>query len=1150
MLTTNRVAKLTGVRRVELCVEDVPEPAPEEMLVKIQAAGICGSDLHYFRHGGLGSFKQPLPMLLGHEPAGIVVDVNGHAGFSVGDRVAIEPGRPCLTSPWSLRGRHNLCKEGSFMGAAGQPGCFSDFVCVTPFQCCKLPACVSFEAAALLEPVSVALHTVNLVEAKFTDTVVIFGAGTIGLCIFLVLRRAGIETIYMVDRLPFRRAFAVDFGATDAFPFDDAVAGLKKHTGGKGCSLVLDTAGDDASLEACLQCAAVGARVALVAIPEADHLKYNPHQARTKEVRLINPHRSTLLLREAVALFEDAAAAARLERLVSHRKPLAEVQEAFEMASGYSQGVIKIMLQPGLPQPRSAGRIGLLGVGVHTTVEYIKRLVDDAGVQVCYVATCEGEGEALDAGVEELCRQRGIQHLGRVDLSKEAARLAAFNCDLVLVGDLPTTPELLRGVAREGVVRTHFGLIPDSRASNPVMWAILEDQPQGATTHFVESDDGRSGAVVDTFAIETPARCRTSSVRDLLSVEAVRRLPGWIGSLRTGVFNMSAIRTVRLARGQRRRSAAQRGLGAAQAVPPGRAPSHGAPNGAYVSWGWQCAFLERFSDALDSVRTKRQDGTEIWFSVDTASRVQLDALPPPGVVVSAAADNSLFVVRACDGLVTCRPADPAVTPAAGSVLQSVASGEAGAGVPVDFVGAALAPPPAPGEEDATLAEPPPPPPPHFAPRPRTQQPVERPLQATNGSTASPPASAPQAPTVAAAPAAPAAAPSCGVPIYDLKFEEEFVAEFQQKAAEVLTSGRPLSESKFCREFEAAFAALVHAPHALVTSSGTMALNVALRAVGVRGRAVITPSNTFFATQVAVENAGGRALFAECEPEYMQLCPAALRAQLAAQPTGSVAAVVLVHVGGIIAPFAGELRDIAHEYGAALVEDAAHAHLSHLDDVGWAGTIGDIAAFSFFPTKVMTSGEGGMITTRSEALMKACREIKIFGADLNGGSSRFTCARPDGTNGRVPELSAALGLMECGRVERRVARRTMLVEEYARGLEGCPAYRLLRQPGGTCSYYKCIVKLNGIDREFLRSYAKARGVSFTGEVYHLGVHRMPGYAPEGGAEPGALPVTDDACANHACPPLYPELTVEDVRRVCEVMREAAAAAGAATPAAKA
>jgi len=238
-----------------------------------------------------------------------------------------------------------------------------------------------------------------------------------------------------------------------------------------------------------------------------------------------------------------------------------------------------------------------------------------------------------------------------------------------------------------------------------------------------------------------------------------------------------------------------------------------------------------------------------------------------------------------------------------------------------------------------------------------------------------------------------------------------------------------------------------------------------------------------------------------------------------------------------------VRDIAHAHGAALVEDAAHAHTSHLDGVGWAGSIGDAAAFSFFPTKVMTMGEGGMITTRSRALHTACQEIKMFGTSLSGSSSRLVCQRPDGVNGRVPELSALLGLLDCRRAGRRVARRQELVAEYARGLAGCAAYRVLQQPGGSCSYYKCIVKLSNIDREFLRDFAKARGISFTGEVYHQGVHQMPAFEQ---AHPAPLRATDAACANHACPPLYPELSVEDIQRICSVMRQAAKAY-AASPA---
>ena len=116
------VAVLQDVRKMILRKEPVPVPKANELLIRMTHAGICGSDLHYFRHGGLGSFRTPLPMRMGHEPAGIVLNANGVPGFKEGDRVAVEPGCPCLTSKFSFLGKHNLCERGTFMGADGTPG--------------------------------------------------------------------------------------------------------------------------------------------------------------------------------------------------------------------------------------------------------------------------------------------------------------------------------------------------------------------------------------------------------------------------------------------------------------------------------------------------------------------------------------------------------------------------------------------------------------------------------------------------------------------------------------------------------------------------------------------------------------------------------------------------------------------------------------------------------------------------------------------------------------------------------------------------------------------------------------------------------------------------------------------------------------------
>jgi L-iditol 2-dehydrogenase len=107
----NRVAKLTQIRKIEIFEEEIPLLREGQILVAIKSVGICGSDMHYFKEGGLGSFKNPLPMYMGHEPSGVIVDANGSTKFKEGDRVAVEPGMPCVTSYWSMKGKHNLCEK-------------------------------------------------------------------------------------------------------------------------------------------------------------------------------------------------------------------------------------------------------------------------------------------------------------------------------------------------------------------------------------------------------------------------------------------------------------------------------------------------------------------------------------------------------------------------------------------------------------------------------------------------------------------------------------------------------------------------------------------------------------------------------------------------------------------------------------------------------------------------------------------------------------------------------------------------------------------------------------------------------------------------------------------------------------------------------
>lgn len=294
--------------------------------------------------------------------------------------------------------------------------------------------------------------------------------------------------------------------------------------------------------------------------------------------------------------------------------------------------------------------------------------------------------------------------------------------------------------------------------------------------------------------------------------------------------------------------------------------------------------------------------------------------------------------------------------------------------------------------------------------------------------------------------------------------------------------------------------------------------------------------------MAALNAKAKLAWVDVEREYMQVCPRSLEAVLE-QHGGDVAAVVLVHIAGIVSPHSRRIREICDRRGVKLVEDAAHAHLS-CSYGERAGMIGHLAAFSFFATKVMTAGEAGMITTRHRVLYAQMRSIKEFGRDVSPGAQLIQ-ARADGLNGRVQEFQCLLGFLECSRVRGRVDRRTALIARYASGLD-TNNYRVVRQLEGPCAYYKCVVMLLGPlrgRRDELKAAARENDIAFTGEVYFRPVHDMPAYLGTSAVDV-SLPVTDDVCANHVCPPLYPELSNDDVDAVVGFMNGFAAMLAAA------
>jgi L-iditol 2-dehydrogenase len=336
----NRIAELVSIGSVKLREEETQPLHDGEVLVKIRAAGLCGSDRHYFLHGGLGSFKQKLPMPMGHEAAGEVIESRS-AKFQSGDRVALEPARQCDACTDCLKGKYNLCTRGTFMGANAQ-GAFSDYVTAHEKQLMKMPDAMSFEAGALLEPLGVVLHALNLHPVTANDTATIFGCGPIGLSMLYLLRKKGVKQVFMIDRIPYRTAFAKEFGATEVFMLEEPWKEMiKEKTEGRGTSLNIDAAGEESSINGCMETSSTAGHIMLIGIPETDTVPFNPHRMRVNELTLQNVRRSNQTLRDCISLTTGDDT---LARMITHRLPLESLQKGLELTGNYQDGVIKCMI--------------------------------------------------------------------------------------------------------------------------------------------------------------------------------------------------------------------------------------------------------------------------------------------------------------------------------------------------------------------------------------------------------------------------------------------------------------------------------------------------------------------------------------------------------------------------------------------------------------------------------------------------------------------------------------------------------------------------------------------------------------------------------------------------------------------------------------
>lgn len=339
-----RCVRLTGLRQMQ--VIDVPRPThleAGEVLIRVGAVGICGSDVHYYTTGRIGSQVVRYPFMVGHEFAGTIEATGAQAGeLRVGDRVAVDPAMPCFTCDQCLAGRHHTCRALRFLGCPGQAeGCLCDFVIMPATSCFKLDAAVTLEQGALVEPLSIGAYAARLAGNLAGASVAILGCGPIGLSVLLACRQAGAARIAVSDPIEGRRVLSRQAGADWAHAPENAVPNLLKRVP-NAFAVVFECCGQQAALDQAVELLKPGGKLMLVGIPEVDRVSFSIDLLRRREIAIQNVRRQNGCVEAGVALLKRFPA--ETTAMITHHFVPERTQAGFDLVADYRDGVIKAMV--------------------------------------------------------------------------------------------------------------------------------------------------------------------------------------------------------------------------------------------------------------------------------------------------------------------------------------------------------------------------------------------------------------------------------------------------------------------------------------------------------------------------------------------------------------------------------------------------------------------------------------------------------------------------------------------------------------------------------------------------------------------------------------------------------------------------------------
>lgn len=341
-----KAAFLTEVGKFEIREVPIPDVNAGEVLVKIKSVGICGSDVHYYKSGRIGSTKATFPYIIGHECSGVIEKVgSGIDSNLVGTRVAVEPAIYCYKCRFCLEGMYNICENVEFLGTPPIQGAYSEYLVIPEKNVLAIPNEISFDDAVLLEPLAIAFHALKRSDLNPGDDVAIYGCGTVGLSILSVIRERTKGKVFAIDKLNYRLDIAREFGADYTINSDeiDPVNFILKSTH-YGVQRSFEAAGSIEAMKNAADITSSGGTVILGGIPEEDNVCFDAHTSRRKELDIKFLRRSNFETVDAVKHFLKNKGID--SKIITHKIPLEEIATGFEMTKNYSNNAIKVIINP------------------------------------------------------------------------------------------------------------------------------------------------------------------------------------------------------------------------------------------------------------------------------------------------------------------------------------------------------------------------------------------------------------------------------------------------------------------------------------------------------------------------------------------------------------------------------------------------------------------------------------------------------------------------------------------------------------------------------------------------------------------------------------------------------------------------------------